>query len=47
LTEYEGDRAQAINDIMQQLELHGAVQLGENQAITLTESRAILEKSVA
>lgn len=47
LTEHQGDKAQAIDDIMRQLKVHGAGQLGENSAITFDHSRAILEASVA
>ncbi|MCM2680375.1 iron-containing alcohol dehydrogenase [Echinimonas agarilytica] len=42
-TEYKGEKSDAINAIMGQLELHGMLALGENQAITLDHSRQILE----
>ncbi|GAC22895.1 NADH-dependent butanol dehydrogenase A [Paraglaciecola mesophila KMM 241] len=47
LTEHGGDKAQAVDAVVSQLEAHGMKALGENQAITLTESRAILEQAVA
>lgn len=47
LTEHNGDKAQAVDAVVSQLEAHGMKALGENQAITLTESRAILEQAVA
>ena len=46
LTEHGGDKAATINKIIAQLESHGMVALGENQAITLKESREILEVAV-
>ncbi len=46
LTDHGGDKAATINKIIAQLESHGMVQLGENQAITLKESREILEVAV-
>jgi NADP-dependent alcohol dehydrogenase len=47
LTEHGDDKAAAIDNIIGKLEAHGMVALGENQAITLKESREILEKAVA
>jgi NADP-dependent alcohol dehydrogenase len=47
LTEHDGDKGKAVDDVMRQLELHKATNLGENQAINFDVSRAILEKSVA
>ena len=37
----------AIDNIIGKLEAHGMLALGENQAITLKESREILEQAVA
>lgn len=47
LTEHENSKAEAIDDIINQLEKHGMVALGESQAITLAVSREILESAVA
>ncbi|WP_114764841.1 iron-containing alcohol dehydrogenase [Vibrio rhodolitus] len=47
LTEHEGDKQAAINSVIDQLEKHGMTALGEHQAITLTQSREILESAVA
>ncbi|MBD1389062.1 iron-containing alcohol dehydrogenase [Neiella sp. HB171785] len=47
LTEHQTDKASAIDAIIAQLESHGMLELGENQAITLKESREILEMAVA
>ncbi|ANS87555.1 Alcohol dehydrogenase YqhD [Vibrio scophthalmi] len=47
LTEHNGDKAAAINLVLEQLEKHGMVALGETQAIDLTQSRVILEKAIA
>ena len=47
LTEHGSDKEAAINDIVGRLEAHGMVALGENQAITLEESRKILQSAVA
>ncbi|GAK84045.1 alcohol dehydrogenase [Vibrio ponticus] len=47
LTELEGDKQAAINSVIDQLEKHGMTALGEHQAITLTQSREILESAVA
>ena len=46
LTEHGDDKAAAIDTIIKQLETHGMVALGENQAITLEVSRQILEDAV-
>ncbi|WMS95047.1 iron-containing alcohol dehydrogenase [Pseudoalteromonas sp. HL-AS2] len=47
LTEHGDDKAAAIDNIIGKLEVHGMLALGENQAITLIQSREILEKAVA
>ena len=47
LTDHGDDKAAAIDNIIGKLEAHGMVALGENQAITLKESREILEQAVA
>ncbi|MBB1385348.1 iron-containing alcohol dehydrogenase [Pseudoalteromonas sp. SG45-5] len=47
LTEHGDDKAAAIDNIIGKLEAHGMIALGENQAITLKESREILEQAVA
>ena len=47
LTEHGEDKAAAIDNIIGKLEAHGMLALGENQAITLIQSREILEKAVA
>ncbi|MBH0068889.1 iron-containing alcohol dehydrogenase [Pseudoalteromonas sp. NZS100] len=47
LTEHGDDKAAAIDNIIGKLDAHGMVALGENQAITLKESREILEQAVA
>ncbi|MDD7910844.1 iron-containing alcohol dehydrogenase [Pseudovibrio exalbescens] len=47
LEEYTGTREEAVNAVVEQLERHQMVQLGENQSITLDRSREILEKAVA
>ena len=47
LTEHGDDKAAAIDNIIGKLEAHGMVALGENQAITLKESREILEQAFA
>ncbi|AQP99154.1 NADH-dependent alcohol dehydrogenase [Pseudoalteromonas aliena] len=46
LTEHGDDKAAAIDNIIGKLEAHGMIALGENQAITLKESREILEQAV-
>jgi len=47
LTEHDGDKEKAVNNIVTRLESHGMLVLGENQAITLTQSREILEQAIA
>jgi NADP-dependent alcohol dehydrogenase len=47
LTEHGDDKAATIDNIIGKLESHGMIALGENQAITLKESREILEQAVA
>lgn len=47
LTEHNGEKNQAIEKIIAQLEAHGMLALGEHQAITLTTSREILTEAVA
>jgi len=47
LTEHGSDKQTAITDVLAKLEAHGMVALGEHQAITLKESREILEQAVA
>ena len=47
LTEHGDDKAAAIDNVIGKLEAHGMLALGENQAITLKESREILEQAVA
>ncbi|KAA1152006.1 iron-containing alcohol dehydrogenase [Pseudoalteromonas sp. FUC4] len=47
LTEHGDDKAAAIDNIIGKLETHGMVALGENQAITLKQSREILEQAIA
>lgn len=47
LTEHASSKAEAIDAIVAQLEQNGMVALGESQAITLNESRQILEQAVA
>ncbi|MEO1228231.1 MAG: iron-containing alcohol dehydrogenase [Myxococcota bacterium] len=46
LTEHGGDKAEAVDTIVVQLEKHGMKALGENKAITLDVSREILEHAV-
>ena len=46
LTEHGDDKTAAIDKIIAQLEAHNMLKLGENQAITLTQSREILELAV-
>ncbi len=45
-SDYEADKPTAIDRIISQLESHGFVQLGENQAITMEKTREILESAV-
>ncbi len=47
LSEHGSDKATTIQSVLANLEAHGMVALGEHQAITLEESRIILEASVA
>ncbi|MEH6711584.1 MAG: iron-containing alcohol dehydrogenase [Paraglaciecola polaris] len=47
LTEHDGNKTQAVDTVIAQLEAHGMKALGENQAITLVQSREILEQAVA
>ncbi|MDB1123675.1 iron-containing alcohol dehydrogenase [Vibrio algarum] len=47
LTDSGSDKITTVKDILANLEAHGMSTLGENQAITLDESRKILEASVA
>nr|WP_086940921.1 iron-containing alcohol dehydrogenase [Thaumasiovibrio occultus] len=47
LTEHGGDKASAIDAVIQQLQKHGMVALGESEAITLEHSRAILTQAIA
>ncbi|AXN33096.1 iron-containing alcohol dehydrogenase [Vibrio coralliilyticus] len=47
LTEHGIDKQSAIDSVVSQLELHGMKALGENQAITLKESREILTQAIA
>lgn len=46
LTEHGDDKASAIDKIIARLESHNMTALGENQAITLTQSREILQLAV-
>jgi NADP-dependent alcohol dehydrogenase len=46
LTEHGDDKTAAIDKIIAQLEAHNMVKIGEHQAITLTQSREILELAV-
>ncbi|MFC1235784.1 iron-containing alcohol dehydrogenase [Vibrio sp. F74] len=47
LSEHGSDKATTIQSVLANLEAHGMVALGEHKAITLEESRIILEASVA
>ncbi|WP_281630508.1 iron-containing alcohol dehydrogenase [Vibrio sp. St2] len=47
LTEHGSDKQSAIDSVVSQLEHHGMKALGENQAITLKESREILTQAIA
>lgn len=47
LTEHDGDKEKAVNNIVNRLESHGMLALGEHQGITLTQSREILEQAIA
>ena len=46
LTDYNEKKSDAIEKIINQLALHGMTELGEHDAITLEESRSILEAAV-
>ena len=47
VTEHSGPKVEAIEKIIEQLNLHGMTQLGENGAITLETTREILESAIA
>lgn len=47
LTEHGTDKAAAVNAIISQLKKHGMLKIGENKAITIENSKAILEAAVA
>lgn len=47
LTEHGTDKNTAVEAILKQLTKHGLLKMGEHQAITLENSRAILEAAVA
>ncbi|WP_371375649.1 iron-containing alcohol dehydrogenase [Thalassotalea aquiviva] len=47
LTEYQGDKNDAVDAILVQLKNHGMTALGEHQAITLAHSKQILQHAVA
>ncbi|WED27971.1 iron-containing alcohol dehydrogenase [Vibrio sp. DW001] len=47
LSEHGSDKATTIQSVLANLEAHGMVALGEHRAITLEESRTILEASIA
>ncbi len=47
LTEYEGEKTTTVDKVIEQLQKHGMVALGETQAITLAESRKVLENAIA
>lgn len=44
--DYQGTKQQAVDTVVKQLEQHGMVALGENQAIDLIQSRKILEHAI-
>ena len=46
LTDYNGDKNQAISEIISQLKVHGMLVLGENKAIDLTVSKEILNAAL-
>ncbi|MCG9580692.1 iron-containing alcohol dehydrogenase [Vibrio tubiashii] len=46
-SEYEADKEQAVDSVINQLTQHGMVALGENQAINLEQSRKILDLAIA
>ena len=47
LNQYQGEKSQVIATILDQLQAHGRLQLGEHQAINLQQSQEILELAVA
>ncbi|ROV58638.1 iron-containing alcohol dehydrogenase [Vibrio ponticus] len=47
LTEHATDKQTAIDNVIEQLNKHGMVALGEHQAITIEQSRKILESAIA
>jgi len=47
LTDYTGQADEVVDLLVKQLELHGMVKLGEHRAITLQETREILQSVVA
>jgi len=47
LTDYTGQADEVVDLLVKQLELHGMVKLGEHRAITLQETREILQGVVA
>ena len=47
LTEHGSDKAAAVEAVMSKLKQHGMLKLGEHQAITLENSRAILQAAIA
>ncbi|WP_194437206.1 iron-containing alcohol dehydrogenase [Vibrio fluminensis] len=47
LTEHATDKQTAIDNVIEQLSKHGMVALGEHQAITIEQSRKILESAIA
>jgi len=47
LTEHNTEKSIAVDQIVAKLEAHGMTSLGENRAITLDQTRSILESAVA
>jgi NADP-dependent alcohol dehydrogenase len=47
LTEHGTDKNAAVEAVIKQLKKHGLLKIGEHQAITLENSKAILEAAVA
>ncbi|MBA5763977.1 iron-containing alcohol dehydrogenase [Vibrio sp. 404] len=47
LTEYQGEKTAAVDKVIEQLQKHGMVALGETQAITIEQSKAILQDAIA
>ncbi|EPJ49750.1 MAG: iron-containing alcohol dehydrogenase [Osedax symbiont Rs2] len=47
LNQYQGEKSAVIATIVEQLQAHGRLELGENQAITLLHSQQILERAIA